>query len=81
MTEELTEREKVVLEGLIRGETNKMLAAKLFISVSTVKAHVSSILHKLNVTNRVEAAVKGVYMLIEMEENDAKSKENLANKV
>ncbi len=69
LLEKLTEREKRILEGLIRGETNKTLASKLFISVSTVKAHISSIIHKLNATNRVEAAAKGVYLLLE-DDND-----------
>ena len=61
--ESLTDREKKVLLSLIKGETNRFIASHMFISVSTVKAHVSSIIHKLNVTNRVEAAVKGVHLL------------------
>ncbi len=62
--EHLTNMEKIVLKELIKGETNKSISKHLYISISTVKAHVSSILHKLNVSNRVEAAVKGVYMLL-----------------
>ena len=70
--EHLTKMEQVVLEELIKGKTNKSIAKHLYISLSTVKAHVSSILHKLNVSNRVEAAVKGVYMLLAINENRAK---------
>lgn len=61
--ENLTDREKKVLLSLINGETNRFIASHMFISISTVKAHVSSIIHKLKVTNRVEAAVKGVSLL------------------
>ena len=63
MSEKLTEREKAVLIELIRGKSNKGIATKLYISLSTVKAHISSVFQKLNVTNRVEAAVKGVSLL------------------
>jgi DNA-binding NarL/FixJ family response regulator len=52
----LTPREKRILALLGRGTTNKAIAAKLQISGATVKAHVHSILSKLGVRNRGEAA-------------------------
>lgn len=61
----LTPKELEVLQEIINGLSNKSIAKKLFISSSTVKAHISSVFQKLEVKNRVEAAVKGVYMLLE----------------
>jgi DNA-binding NarL/FixJ family response regulator len=55
--EELTPRELQVLELVARGLDNNEIAAKLYISPRTAKNHVSSILAKLGVTNRIEAAV------------------------
>ena len=52
---DLTDREKEVLKCIIKGYTNPQIASKLFISVTTVKAHVSAIIRKFNVTNRIEA--------------------------
>jgi DNA-binding NarL/FixJ family response regulator len=54
---DLSDRERQVLELLTAGAENAEIAAKLFISPSTVKNQVSSILEKLGVTNRVQAAV------------------------
>jgi DNA-binding NarL/FixJ family response regulator len=54
---ELTERERAVLELIGRGLTNKEIAAELFLSEKTVKAHITVILQKLGVRNRVEAAL------------------------
>ena len=53
----LTEREREVLRLLARGKANKQIAANLFVSEKTVKAHVSSILMKLGVTSRTQAAL------------------------
>lgn len=53
-----TDREKDVLELICKGYTNSQIAESLNISFHTAKAHVASILHKLNVKNRLLAAVK-----------------------
>ena len=52
----LSGREQDVLRLLSRGATNKEIAASLEISQNTVKAHLKSVLRKLGVGNRVEAA-------------------------
>lgn len=52
---QLTEREITVLRILASGLSNKEIAAKLFISEVTVKAHLKNIFTKLNVVNRTEA--------------------------
>ena len=52
---DLTEREKEVLDLVVQGQSNQQIAEALVISVATVKAHVSSILSKLQVSSRAEA--------------------------
>ncbi len=56
----LTPREREVLAGLGRGLSNRGLAEELFISEKTIKTHVSSILMKLGLTDRVQAALFAV---------------------
>lgn len=55
--EALTEREEEVLATVARGRTNSEIAAELFISVSTVKTHLASIMTKIGARNRVEIAM------------------------
>jgi DNA-binding NarL/FixJ family response regulator len=57
---ELTPREHEVLELLARGMDNHEIAKALYLSPHTVKNHVSSILVKLQVENRIQAAVRAV---------------------
>ncbi|EXG81824.1 response regulator [Cryptosporangium arvum] len=52
----LSERELEVVREVARGRTNREIAARLFISLSTVKSHVSGIQTKLGLRNRVEVA-------------------------
>jgi two-component system, NarL family, response regulator LiaR len=58
--EELTDRETDVLKLLARGKANKQIASELFVEEKTVKAHVSSILRKLGVQSRTQAALHAV---------------------
>lgn len=51
----LTRRQLLVLERMVTGESNKQIAYQLNIAETTVKAHVSAILSKLGVHNRVQA--------------------------
>ena len=52
----LTGRELAVLQLLAAGRTNGQIGAELYISRKTASVHVSSILRKLGVANRVQAA-------------------------
>ena len=56
----LTEREFEVLKHLVMGKSNTEIAKELIVSVHTAKAHVCSILQKMCVNDRVQAAVKAV---------------------
>ena len=56
----LTERENEVLKHLVEGKSNTEIAKELIVSVHTAKAHVCSILQKMCVNDRVQAAVKAV---------------------
>jgi DNA-binding NarL/FixJ family response regulator len=53
----LTERERAILAMLAKGHTNQEISAALLISVGTVKNHISSILSKLDVRDRTQAAL------------------------
>ena len=53
----LTKREYETLKYIQMGYSNPEIARIMFVSINTIKAHISSILRKLNVKNRVQAAV------------------------
>jgi two-component system, NarL family, response regulator LiaR len=58
--EALSPRETEVLRLMARGFTNQQISRGLFISVSTVKKHVRSVISKLGVSDRTQAAVRAV---------------------
>jgi two-component system nitrate/nitrite response regulator NarL len=53
----LSPREREILLGVARGESNKAIGRELGVAESTVKIHVQHILRKLKLTSRVQAAV------------------------
>jgi DNA-binding NarL/FixJ family response regulator len=55
--DELTERERQILEGIAAGLSNKEIAHQVMLSEKTVKHYVTNVLQKLQVRNRVEAAL------------------------
>ena len=55
--DELTERERQILERVSVGDSNKEIGERLNLTEKTVKHHISNILQKLQVRNRVEAAL------------------------
>ncbi|HME59081.1 MAG TPA: response regulator transcription factor [Terracidiphilus sp.] len=58
--EELTPREFDVLEQIVSGKSNKEIATELTISEATVKTHINSLLSKLGVTDRTQAATAAI---------------------
>lgn len=54
---ELTEREREVATAIGRGKANAEISGELYLSLSTVKAHVSRLMSKLGVDNRVQVAL------------------------
>jgi len=58
--EELTPRESDVLEQIVQGKSNKEIATELEISEATVKTHINSLLSKLGVTDRTQAATAAI---------------------
>ncbi len=54
----LSKQEKIVKDLIISGKSNKEIATELFVSLSTVKTHISNIYSKLNISNRQELLLK-----------------------
>ncbi|EGQ3786089.1 DNA-binding response regulator [Staphylococcus pseudintermedius] len=57
MLNKLSKRETEVLKEMAKGKTNKEIAETLFVSEKTIKTHVSHIFSKLEVTDRIQAAI------------------------
>lgn len=55
--EELSQREREILLMLAEGATNKDIAAKLFLSLNTIKSHIYNIYRKIDVPNRLQASL------------------------
>jgi DNA-binding NarL/FixJ family response regulator len=55
---ELTEREEEVLSLVTQGKTNQQIAKELFVSLKTVRNHVSNIFLKLQVADRAQAVIR-----------------------
>ncbi len=67
--EELTGREREILQLMAKGKSNQEIADELFIAIKTVKTHVSNILSKLQVQDRTQAVIYAFqHHLVEVEE-------------
>lgn len=53
--EKLTDREITILKLIMEGYANSQISKTVFISIHTVKAHIASIMRKLNAKNRTNA--------------------------
>ncbi len=53
--QKLTEREITILKLIMQGYANSQISKKIFISIHTVKAHIGSIIRKLDAKNRTNA--------------------------
>ena len=60
LPERLTLREREVLQQVVAGHTNRVIAENLSLSIGTVKIHVEHIIAKLGVSDRTQAAVRAV---------------------
>jgi DNA-binding NarL/FixJ family response regulator len=54
--DDLTERQREILALVAEGLSNKQIAARVYLSIETVKTHLSAIYDHLDVRNRTEAA-------------------------
>jgi DNA-binding NarL/FixJ family response regulator len=57
LAQQLSPRERTVLQRLIEGDSNKCIARKIDVAEATVKVHVKAILRKIRVQNRTQAAI------------------------
>ena len=55
VVDELTERERAIVDLLAQGLSNKLIASKLYLSVRTVEGHLANIYLRLGVHSRTEA--------------------------
>lgn len=62
VAEALSARENEVLQRVLHGESNHEIASRLFLSVDTVKSHLSRAVQKLQARDRTHAAVKGLQL-------------------
>jgi len=69
--EDLTRRERQVLAAVAAGEANKVIARRLELSERTVRTHVSSILRKLGLSSRTQAALLAVRLGATEERDEA----------
>jgi two-component system nitrate/nitrite response regulator NarL len=53
----LSEREEQILKSVVKGHSNKMIARTLDVAEATVKVHMKSVLRKIRVANRTQAAI------------------------
>lgn len=58
LSDDLTERERAIVELVAEGLDNKEIAAKLYLSEGTVRNHISAILQKLDLKNRTQLVVR-----------------------
>jgi DNA-binding NarL/FixJ family response regulator len=68
LLESLTPREDEVLQLMVAGQTNQQIASKLLVSTSTVKKHVHSVISKLEVSDRTQAAVMALELGVRPEQ-------------
>ena len=69
--DELTNREREVLQLIAQGKSNQEIATELFITLKTVKTHVSNILAKLDVEDRTQAAIYALkHGLVKIDQGD-----------
>ena len=75
-TPTLSEREIQILDGLVKGHANKVIARRCGIAEATVKVHMKSILRKIRVGNRTQAAIWALEHSYSGEEPKAAEKAN-----
>ena len=75
-TPTLSEREIQILDGLVKGNANKVIAHQCDITEATVKVHMKSILRKIRVCNRTQAAIWALEHGYSSQEPNAALKEN-----